>query len=231
MKEKFAVSSLLIVESANDKYFIERLLKVLNLDDVHVGSPICAIDDYECLNGLSEKKLANTLAELKIRIEKNGIDNIGILLDADDKGSSQRLALIERAVQQSLDATLQITHENDWHHSIELDIKIACHILNINGKGELETVLKTIKSKPSMFADCLDAWKICLEEKQQHISQKEFDKFWISIYQRYDVCSKREKKQAHRKCSYEASLEKDVWDFSHNALKELKAFLMLFSAS
>lgn len=225
------VSSLLVVESVNDQYFIERLLTALNIDDVHVGSPICAIDDYECLNGLSETKLANTFAELKIRIEKDGIDNIGILLDADQQGSAQRLALIERAAQKSLDETLQINRENHWHHSTALDLNIACHILNINDEGELETVLKTIKSKPSPFADCLEAWKTCLADNKQTINQKEFDKFWVSIYQRYDTCSKKEKKQAYRKCSYQASLAKDCWDFSHTTLDDLKGFLMLFRDS
>lgn len=228
MTEKFAVSSLLIVESHNDKYFIQRLLKELNLSEIAISNPICTIDDYECLSGLSEKKLTHTFNEIKIRIAKDSIDNIGILLDANQVGSKNRLALIERAIQKSLDDTLQITTENCWYYSEKLDIKIACHILNIAGTGELETVLKTIKSQSSVFADCLDAWKICLENNQQTLNQKEFDKFWVSIYQRYDTCTRNEKKQAARKCSYEASLEKNIWNFSHSALDQLKEFLLLF---
>jgi putative transposase len=37
----------LIVESKNDKFFIERLIKILNLQNIEVSEPICLID--ECI--------------------------------------------------------------------------------------------------------------------------------------------------------------------------------------
>ena len=39
----------LIVESENDKYFIESLKEFLTISDVEIDSPICTIDDYECM--------------------------------------------------------------------------------------------------------------------------------------------------------------------------------------
>ncbi len=38
----------LIVESKNDKFFIERLIKILNLQNIEVSEPICLIDECIC---------------------------------------------------------------------------------------------------------------------------------------------------------------------------------------
>jgi len=48
--------NILIVESENDQYFIESLKEYLKISDVEIDTPICSIDDYECLNGLSKAK-------------------------------------------------------------------------------------------------------------------------------------------------------------------------------
>ena len=48
--------NILIVESKNDKFFIEALIKRLNLPYIDVDPPICSIDEYECLGGMSELK-------------------------------------------------------------------------------------------------------------------------------------------------------------------------------
>ena len=41
---------------------------------------------------------------------------------------------------------------------------------------------------------------------------------------RFDSCTKEEKKQAGRKCIFKASMQKNIWDFDHECLNELKAF-------
>jgi len=50
-----------------------------------------------------------------------------------------------------------------------------------------------------------------------------------NIYQRFDCCSKNDKKQADRKCNFEASMKKNIWHFEHSLLDELKGFLKLFN--
>jgi len=219
--------NILIVESENDKYFIESLKEYLNISDVEIDTPICSIDDYECLNGLSKAKLAHKLQELQIDIEKRGIEKIGIILDADKEGVEKRIELINEALK-VIDKDLNITRCNHFIKSESLEIEIACYITNVEGYGELETVLKQIKSKDSPFADCLYDWKRCLEEKSQSIKDKEFDKFWVNTYQRFDCCTKKEQKQAGRKCNPEASMKKDIWNFEHSVLDGLKEFLKLF---
>jgi hypothetical protein len=64
---------------------------------VEIDTPICSIDDYECLNGLSKSKLEGKLRELQTDIEKRGIEKIGLILDADKEGVDKRIELINDA--------------------------------------------------------------------------------------------------------------------------------------
>jgi len=221
-----ASNNLLIVESQNDKFFIERLKQEITAN-FEVDTPICCISEYECLDGLSQTRLEKKLQEIKVDIDKKGLNRIGILLDADDKGIEKRVQLINDAVK-CIDNQLNISAVNTWYESKLLDIEISCHILNVDGKGELESLLKIIKSEDSTFADCLNTWRHCITQNDKVITNKDFDKFWINIYQRYDCCSKTDKQQAGKKCNPEASLKKSIWNFSHPALNDLKAYLAMF---
>ncbi|MBN2824121.1 MAG: hypothetical protein JXQ76_02270 [Campylobacterales bacterium] len=209
------MSNILIVESENDKYFIEGLIKHITLD-IEIGEPICQIDEYECLGGIS--KLEERLRALTHRIIKGEIDKVGIIFDTDKIGIENR--------------TIQIQEKIDLIKK-ELpaeccDIKFNIYIQNYGGDGELETILKAIKSKNSTVADCLNAWQECLPSDKK-LNQKEFDKFWVQIYQRYDCCTKKEQKQAGKKCNNEISLkEKIIWNFDHQILDDLKTFLNKF---
>lgn len=222
-----ASNNLLIVESQNDRFFIERL-KQEHSANFEVDAPICCISEYECLDGLSKTRLEKKLQEIKVDIDKRGLDKIGILLDADNKGIDARVNLINNAIK-CIDSDLNILNVNTWYKSATLDIEISCHILNINGNGELDTVLKAIKSHDSTYADCLDAWRSCVVHNNKEITDKDFDKFWVAVYQRHDCCSKNDKKQAGRKCNPEASLKKPIWDFNHSVLNELKSYLAMFN--
>jgi hypothetical protein len=218
--------NLLIVESHNDKFFIERLRNYVEAD-FEVSSPVCRIDEYECLNGLSNLTLK--LDEIKSDIEKGYFNKVGILLDADKVGIQKRVSEINTAVKIISD-DLEIIAPNQWYKSESLDVDISCHILNVNGFGELETLLKEIKSQDSTFADCLNGWQTCLQSKNKTITPKDFDKFWINVYERYDCCNKKEKSQADKNCNSEISLkEKDIWNFSHSALTDLKNYLAMFN--
>jgi hypothetical protein len=55
-----ASNNLLIAESHNDKFFIERLKKEITAS-FDVDTPICSISEYECLDGLSKKSLEDKL--------------------------------------------------------------------------------------------------------------------------------------------------------------------------
>jgi hypothetical protein len=60
--------------------------------------------------------------------------------------------------------------------------EFACYFTNVDGQGELEMILKVIKSQDSTYADCLEDWRNCLPNQGKLIRDKDFDKFWISTY-------------------------------------------------
>ena len=200
------MSSLLIVESENDKYFFEALIDSIN-KDIEVDKPICAIDDYECLGGITH--LENKLRSIKAKIEKGIYDKIGIIFDADKVGAKERVEEINEKIE------LVVNEYKD---------KFRVFIINVDGKGELEDLLIKIKCKDSSIADCLHSWQDCLD-KDKKLKPKDFNKFWIQVYQRYDCCSKREAKRASKNCDNKASFQKGIYDLEHEILNELKEFL------
>ena len=211
----------LIVESKNDKIFVEKILKILNFQNIEVSEPICLIDECICLDGLGN-------LEKKLRDEKlDSINKIGILLDADNEGVSKRIDEINKILK-NLDINIVFENINELKKDEKKDIEIACHILNIEDKGSLDNILKAIAKSPSNYADCLESWKKCLEEKKEKVSDTIFTKFWVNNYLRFDTCSKDEQKKSSKNCSLEKALEKDVWDFEHKSLDSLKDFLKLF---
>lgn len=223
-----ASKNILVVESHNDKLFVEQLIAYINAVDIEVSQPICNIDEYECLSGLSEVKLVDKLNDLRIASDKEATNKIGIMVDADANGIDAKLTLINSALKKSGFQT-EVPSVNTWIYDDQQALSVSCHVLHIDGHGELETLLRTIKSEDSIFADCLMQWKACLEEQNKVMSPKDFDKFWVSIYQRFDCCSAKERKQADRKCSPEASMKKPIWNFEHEALTELRAYLASFT--
>lgn len=227
--ENLEVSNLIIVESQNDKAFIEKLVLYLGI------TKVTKIDylDYKCLDGLGH--FAKKIKEIKY----DRYNKIGIIIDADNEGIQNRIDFINQQFKNyyselssddnSIDKDeLIVDHINELKFSNNLEVEFAVYVTNVAGKGELETLLKSIKSKNSDYADCLEAWRSCLKTKSKSISNKDFDKFWINNYLRFDTCSNQEKKQANRKCSGEYAIKKDIWDLNHANLSDLKTFLQLF---
>lgn len=227
------MSNIVIVESKNDKIFMQAMVEKLNCD-IQVDPPIY-IDDYKSLEGLSETELIKALKNLIRKIDRKDIEKIGIIIDIDNYSEQERLKFVDRCIKQvfqaeSLSSTKQFI---DICTDIGTNAKLACYFTNFEGKGELETLLKAIKARESPHADCLNSWKTCIESQGQQINQKGFDKFWVSIYLRYDTCSDNEQQQAGRKCSmsgfdYVMEHKKDIWDWDNHALDDLKEFFTLF---
>jgi hypothetical protein len=227
------------VESKNDKVFIEALVKFMNLQNIEVETPICKIDDYECMGGLDHKKLKQALNEILKRLKTEEVKSIGIILDDDGK-KKKRLRMINNAakdvfnIQEEFSDTgyfIEVPLELDIDDKIK--INLGCYLLNVDGKGELETLLKAIKCEESVYADCLEKWRDCLESKGEKISIKEFNKLWVHNYIRWDTCSKQERKQAYRKCSianfeYIMQNKSYIWNFDDKLLDGLKNFINLF---
>ena len=227
------MSNIVIVESKNDAIFMKAMVEKLNCD-IQVEKPI-HIHDYESLEGLSEKQLINTLKDLEADLQKREIEKIGIIIDIDHHSESERLQWVNKCIQEVFESETLLSTKQfiDICGKSGTNAKLACYFTNVGGKGELETLLKAIKAEDSPYADCLDSWKICLESKGKKINQKEFDKFWVSNYIRFDTCSKKEQKQAGGKCSmsefdYVMKHKKDIWNWDNPALDDLKEFFTLF---
>ena len=226
----------LIVESKNDKAFIEALIRHLNVA-VEVDKPIF-IDDFEDLDGLDAKKLTIKLNDIFSEVAKKPIEKIGILLDIDNVGVDNRIKLINDCLLNTSAKSGQLISKTNELISYKIegvDVKLAFFFTNVNGIGELETVLKAIKNRDSIYADCLESWKSCLIKNGKKISDKDFDKFWVANYVRFDTCSKKESNRAGKKCSlqnFDYVLEKtpSIFDFEHAILQELKVFLKLFNS-
>ncbi|MGM3305446.1 DUF3226 domain-containing protein [Anabaena sp. WFMT] len=226
-------SNIVIVESNNDKYFLQAIIRYLNFN-IEVAPPIIiSEDDYKSMNGLNLTKLKDALKDLKADIQKGEIERVGIVIDIDDKGESERINFINECIQEVFPGSPLLAKVKQFINITfdDFNIQLACYFTNVDGQGELETVLKIIKSKDSNYADCLESWKSCLNNHGQEITIKDFDKFWVSIYLRFDTCSKRDKKQAERKCSFEYAMEKkaEIWDFEHPTLNDLKEFMQMFT--
>jgi hypothetical protein len=212
------VSNLLIVESDGDKYFIEALLKDMNIK-LKPTETVCSIDDYECLGGIDEreqKKLEKKLKFLSNKIDTGQIeeiDTIGIIFYADKIGIEQR----KKDIQDKIDLVF----------GKDTKVKFRIYIMNIEGVGELEDILKAIKIKKSPYADCLHYWKECLNKNNMEVSDKIFNKFWINNYIMYDTCtSSKHRGQKSKYCTFEYAMkEKKIWNFDHKVLNDLKEFL------
>ena len=236
------MSNKLIVESKNDKIFIEKLIEILNLDNIKVDEPICEpknlinIDKYQCLNGLDQDLMVQALDYLSKDLLKNDVAKVGVIIDQDLKTRKERLSFINSCINKVFETSNSLDDINKLitvTTKDDITLQLGCYFTNVNGQGELETVLKTIKTELSPHADCLESWRSCLKEQAKNISDKDFNKFWISNYIRFDTCSRKESKQAGSKCSmsafeYVLKEKSHIFDFEHSVLKEMKDFLKLF---
>ncbi len=236
------MSNRIIVESKNDKIFIQSLVNQLNIHNVEILEINISEDDFITLGGLSLSSLKGELEDIKAAAENNDIAKVGIILDADNS-QEEKLQLINNAIK-SIFPESQQSKIGKINNFINIsftasdqklfDIQIACYFVNVNSTGELETLLKSIKSQPSPYADCLESWTNCVEQcTGKLISQKDFDKLWVNNYIRHDTCTNQEKNNASEYCSmakfeYVMKNKQHIWDFEHTALDKLKEFLKLF---
>ena len=225
--------NILIVESENDKHFFQAIIRKHNLD-IEITAPVRISDeDYREMYGLNHQKLKDALGNLKANIQKGEIEKVGVIIDVDDDREEDKLKFVDECIQQVFSNSESLSKVNEFINLNfeDFSIQLACYFTNLDGKGELETVLKAIKKEESIYADCLNSWKNCLESNGKTIKDKDFDKFWVSIYVRFDTCSNKDKKQSGSKCTFEYAMKNkaEIWDLEHPALESLNQFLVLFN--
>lgn len=209
------MKNIILVEGEEDKTFINALILKIG-----IKKPIF----FEVLNGLDGAKLHSKLDSLKTSFPKTPFDKLIIIIDQDTYSKEDRLAFINKILKDTFDIVLLNTSTFISSEIDEIPFQIACYFTNVNGKGELEDLLFHIKAKESPHADCL---KNCLINT---VSNKEIVKSWVYSYIKYDVSTKKDRKQANTFCTLEYSLKRtpSVWDLDHPILNELKLCLGLF---
>jgi hypothetical protein len=227
--------NILIVESNNDKYFFQSVIKHLNYK-IEVAAPIFLDEDYRAMAGSDSSKLTSALKDLKADIQKEDIDRIGIILDIDRHSEADRIKLINDCLIKVFPNAVSLDRVNQF---IDLNfedyqIQLACYFTNVDGQGELETVLKAIKSQDSTYADCLQSWCDCLTINGKEITDKIFGKLWVNIYVSYDIpTTSKEKRDGEKKLtvSYALQNKPSIWNLDHPALDKMKVFFGLFHDS
>lgn len=233
------MSNILIVEGDTDKIFIETLIEVMNENSEYK----IEIDDCRVIGGLDSNKDSKKIkTALKILKEEAGtpsigIPKIGIILDVDTFSIEERLQLLNECVNEVfkiINAQLNIGDFFEVTNEREDELEITCFFMNVNGQGELSTVLKAIKAEEytSIYADCIESWKNCVEQFLENnekiiVSKNEFDKHWVYNYIYYDISNK---KHSFNKKGFKYIMQnkRDIWNFENTILENLKIFLALF---
>jgi hypothetical protein len=187
------------------------------------------------MGGLDPTKLTQALKSIRAEIQKEDIERIGIIIDIDRDSEIERIKFINECIVKVFPDAIPLDRINQFIslNFEDYHIQLACHFTNVDGQGELETVLKAIKSQDSTHADCLDRWRECLTNNDKKITDKSFDKLWIANYIRYDTSTKDEKKDAANKLTLNYALENkpSIWNLDHPILSKLKVFFRLFNDS
>lgn len=247
--------NILIVESENDEYFVQALINSLNQSE----TTVCKIDDFK-YSSLDKKKLTTQIGSA---LTTRGVSNIGVIIDMDDDSQLNRIALINECLIQAIEAQFgssvrlssPIVTTSEFI-PIKIDdyttINFSCYFTNVDGNGELETLLKAIKVQDSTFADCiLMGWKNCIEQQGKRvvkkgeaggdITDKEMLKLWVDFYKRFDTLKKKDRNEdstdwkgiwlgkTSKKEKEVTSRGKDIFNLDSDVLKEIKEFLLLFS--
>jgi hypothetical protein len=214
------MKNILIVESKNDKAFFEYLLAHLQVITTNTVT-IFGLDELSSSRGLSKERLKEALEvnlkDLTKGLQVGFVSKVGILVDADEPnkgnvnmlgGIAPRLKAISTIIEEvmgqnpnfqqlSVLATdfFTISFETDTGENIS--IQIGCHLTNIEGRGNLDTLKRAIAHKEqALIANCLEKWRECYEQKIQSglVESKfkiknldgDFDKLWVTFAERYD---------------------------------------------
>ena len=246
-----------IVESENDEFFVRALITEMQ----QTAAKVYAIEEFKHSN-LSETALKTQISSALIDLRSINGAMLGIILDIDEAAQQDRLDLVNRCIQKAFYENFErdidtILSQTNQLYPLRIDeyttVQVACHFTNVDGKGELETVLKSIKTQDSTFADCLECWQKCFEQRnkklaakgeQGDITDKEMLKLWVDFYKRFDTMKKGKRNElntdwkgiwlgetAPNKRGATRQVEArgtTIFDLNHTVLNDLKNFIRLF---
>ena len=175
------MKNIIIVEGITDKQFVENYIEYLH---EKFPAKYLLIDSVKSANG--QDAISSILNAQKISITKGETQNIGILLDADKEGIEEKIQnIINPAINKAFHLQNHIKSSNE-RFPIKLGeniVNIFCYIFNIDGKGELEDILKEIRiDKNTASPICLEKFVECLGGFNVAYPEKEYKKNLIYFY-------------------------------------------------
>lgn len=237
--------TLLIVEDNNDKLIFEAIIRHIKLPEIEIKEIEWEFVAKEN-NPQKPVSLIKRLKTLRPSFSKGIYDKVGIIMDMDNSTISNMLETVNIALQYAYPndvikklnsinqfITMRFEQAGTNNENCFEDVQFACHFVNLNGKGEIEDILKAIKKQNSPVADCVDEHlKECLKNKNEELRDKDLVKIWINHYQRYDTLAKE--KRNYTNTTWESVMQKrasDLFDFDIDLieLNGLKNFLNLMN--
>jgi hypothetical protein len=237
----------IIAEDNNDKYTLEAILKSMaNQDRAIVASAETV--DWEIRNAENDIEnpagLAKSIESLLKEMPKGKYDKIGLVWDTDSFTAAERILQFNNAINKAINNYTQKDPENIANFTVPLTeinqfvplevkgvtVQIGCYFIHHNGRGEMEDLLKAIKTKPSPIADCVDKLMPgCMQENGEAApGNKDLVKLWINHYQRYDTLAAKNRVAKYTMWENVMLHRSDIFDFNRvgePALDELKFFL------
>lgn len=223
----------IVVEGKNDKGFIEAYKQYL------IGINIETQFDLSVLaNGLSEASIVAELNTLKNDLENETSLNIkiGFIVDIDDeasKGYTNRFTILNNAILKVFNINPNFSNllTSVIYSYEDLEIEFSFFLMkDSNGKGELIDVLKEIKIKDSVIADCVNN---CFKQKDDHTDKEILDD-WLHIFLKWDSCNfKQRGANKNFKLEEKETIENlhTIFHFGSVVLTDLKNYLSTFSAT
>ena len=149
------VANVMIVESQDDAAFLRAIIEHIN-ESNHLTITIV---EFYILDGIERenyRSLEQRLKRLNNTLLKDDIQKIGIVLDLDEQTRQERLALVSQCIQRVFIEAARIDDiQKLFQLNASTNTQIGCHFLHVNEQGELETLLREIKTQDSLHADCV----------------------------------------------------------------------------
>lgn len=239
-------NSLIIVEDNNDQYTFEAIIRHFGLTEDLSVNPKPKNIDWQAVpkeNDLSKPNaLVRELKALKNDFSKEKFDKVGIIRDMDNSIEADMLLLINNALKEAYPIEYQELTSCNTSVPFEFEqnstgkkliINFACHFVGIDSEGvrngEIEDILKAIKSEPSPLADCVDKHlPECLKlNGEKSLKDKDLVKLWINHYQRYDTLAKKNRTDEFTSWKNVMGKRAKIFDFKNKLpeFQELKHFL------
>jgi len=231
--------SLLIVEDKNDEAFFNAIIKHIELQEqIDVTEAISFEYRHIAAEPNPEKPTAliNELKSLKNDFAKEKYGKVGIIRDMDNRSTESQLQLINKALKTAYDLSADVCSDENTLNSISIasannpqEISFACHFIGLPNEanqkqGEIENILKAIKTQPSPIADCFDK---NIAQCHPTISKKDALKLWFNNYHRYDQPPKLD--ASSTSMAGIMARHNNLFDFDSPILADLKKFIRLFN--